>query len=86
MSPLNSRPGAPQSPDILGIDDRASRPRVQALGVRLPDEVEGEVVRRGDIRPVADAGHPFSIGGLQTPALRSHSNWVTNITLRYFFF
>ncbi|WP_242341233.1 MULTISPECIES: hypothetical protein [unclassified Anaeromyxobacter] len=31
-------------------------------------------------------GHPFDIGGLQTPALRDHSRWVTNITLRYFFF
>ncbi|HSD19782.1 MAG TPA: hypothetical protein VLC54_07090 [Anaeromyxobacter sp.] len=31
-------------------------------------------------------GHPFDIGGLETPALRDHNRWVTNITLRYFFF
>jgi hypothetical protein len=30
-------------------------------------------------------GHPFDIGGLRTPALRDGANWVTNITLRYFF-
>jgi hypothetical protein len=31
-------------------------------------------------------GHPFDIGGLETPALRDRDRWVTNITLRYFFF
>jgi hypothetical protein len=31
-------------------------------------------------------GHPFDIGGIHTPALRSRTSWVTNITLRYFFF
>ncbi len=31
-------------------------------------------------------GHPFDIGGIQTPAQRNGSSWVTNITLRYFFF
>jgi hypothetical protein len=31
-------------------------------------------------------GHPFDIGGLETPALREDDRWVTNITLRYFFF
>ncbi|MGC3996553.1 MAG: hypothetical protein QM767_03060 [Anaeromyxobacter sp.] len=31
-------------------------------------------------------GHPFDIGGLETPALRSNSTWVTNVTLRWFFF
>ncbi len=31
-------------------------------------------------------GHPFDIGGLETAALRSGAKWVTNITLRYFFF
>ena len=30
-------------------------------------------------------GHPFDIGGLETEALRNGSSWVTNITLRYFF-
>jgi outer membrane protein assembly factor BamA len=30
-------------------------------------------------------GHPYSIGGLQTPALQDHTSWVTNVTLRYFF-
>jgi len=31
-------------------------------------------------------GHPWDIGGLVTPALESHERWVTNITLRWFFF
>jgi outer membrane protein assembly factor BamA len=31
-------------------------------------------------------GRPFDIGGLQTPAIRDNARWVTNITLRYFFF
>jgi hypothetical protein len=31
-------------------------------------------------------GRPFDIGGLETPALRDGSSWVTNVTLRYFFF
>ncbi len=30
-------------------------------------------------------GHPFDIGGLETEALRNGARWVTNITLRYFF-
>ncbi|WP_242394371.1 hypothetical protein [Anaeromyxobacter oryzisoli] len=31
-------------------------------------------------------GHPFRIGGVDTPALVNHDSWVTNVTLRYFFF
>jgi outer membrane protein assembly factor BamA len=31
-------------------------------------------------------GHPFDIGGVETPAMRSGDSWVTNVTLRYFFF
>jgi hypothetical protein len=31
-------------------------------------------------------GYPFDIGGLQTPAMLAGDHWVTNITLRYFFF
>ena len=31
-------------------------------------------------------GHPFDIGGIKTPAIRSGTSWVTNLTLRYFFF
>ncbi|HZZ85412.1 MAG TPA: hypothetical protein VFE30_12815 [Anaeromyxobacteraceae bacterium] len=31
-------------------------------------------------------GHPFDIKGQRTPAMISHTPWVTNITLRYFFF
>ena len=31
-------------------------------------------------------GHPWDIGGLRTPAIQDHARWVTNITLRYFFF
>jgi len=31
-------------------------------------------------------GHPFDIGGLPTPALLAGDKWVTNFTIRYFFF
>jgi hypothetical protein len=31
-------------------------------------------------------GHPYDIGGLVTPALARGDRWVTNFTLRYFFF
>ncbi|WP_248342925.1 hypothetical protein [Anaeromyxobacter paludicola] len=31
-------------------------------------------------------GHPFDIKGQKTPAMIDHTSWVTNITLRYFFF
>jgi hypothetical protein len=31
-------------------------------------------------------GHPFDIGGVRTPALQRGSSWVTNVTLRYFFY
>jgi hypothetical protein len=31
-------------------------------------------------------GHPFDIGGQVTPAQRTGDSWVTNVTLRYFFF
>ncbi|HET9551430.1 MAG TPA: hypothetical protein VFP50_00540 [Anaeromyxobacteraceae bacterium] len=31
-------------------------------------------------------GHPYRIGGLETPALRFGDRWVTNFTIRYFFF
>ena len=31
-------------------------------------------------------GHPFDIGGQETPAQQDGRNWVTNVTLRYFFF
>ena len=30
-------------------------------------------------------GHPFDIGGQQTPAQQDGESWVTNVTLRYFF-
>jgi hypothetical protein len=31
-------------------------------------------------------GHPWDIGGRETDALRFHERWVTNVTLRWFFF
>ncbi len=31
-------------------------------------------------------GHPFDIGGVETPALAAGDSWVTNVTLRYLFF
>jgi hypothetical protein len=31
-------------------------------------------------------GHPFRIGGIETQAMIDGTRWVTNVTLRYFFF
>ncbi len=31
-------------------------------------------------------GHPYRIGGVETPALADGQGWVTNVTLRYLFF
>jgi hypothetical protein len=31
-------------------------------------------------------GHPFDIGGEQTPAMLSGTRWVTNVSLRLLFF
>jgi hypothetical protein len=31
-------------------------------------------------------GHPFDVGGQPTPALVTHTSWVTNFTMRWFFF
>ncbi|HET6412882.1 MAG TPA: hypothetical protein VFG53_12550 [Anaeromyxobacter sp.] len=31
-------------------------------------------------------GHPFDIGGITTPALATHEQWVTNFTIRYLWF
>jgi hypothetical protein len=31
-------------------------------------------------------GHPFDVGGLRTEALATRTRWVTNVTMRYFFF
>ena len=31
-------------------------------------------------------GHPFDVGGVETPALAERQRWVTNLTLRYLFF
>ena len=31
-------------------------------------------------------GHPYDIGGLETPAMTFNDRWVMNMTLRYFFF
>jgi hypothetical protein len=31
-------------------------------------------------------GHPWSIGGIATPAIHFREKWVTNVTLRWFFF
>ncbi len=30
-------------------------------------------------------GHPFDVGGIETPAMQDGARWVTNVTLRYFF-
>jgi hypothetical protein len=67
--------GNPSPPSALGFWD--SRTLTGVLGLNV---LFGPLLFR------IHFGHPFDIGGVRTPALRTHSSWVTNLTLRYFFF
>jgi hypothetical protein len=75
--PLN--PGDPNSAPISCRDSGAwdSRTLTGVLGFNV---LFGPLLLR------VHFGHPIDIGGLETPALRAGDDWVTNITLRYFFF
>jgi hypothetical protein len=57
-----------------------------AWGSRTLTGVLGVNVLFGPLLLRIHFGHPFDIGGLKTPALLDHNHWVTNVTLRYFFF
>ncbi len=67
--------GNPSPPSALGFWD--SRTLTGVLGLNV---LFGPLLLR------VHFGHPFDIGGIRTPALQAGSSWVTNITLRYFFF
>jgi hypothetical protein len=82
--------------DFGGVFDRWSTrttgdpaaPRVQpgAWESRTLAGVLGVNVLFGPLLLRVHFGHPFDIGGVETPAMRSGTSWVTNVTLRYFFF
>jgi hypothetical protein len=70
-----------------GVDPRLALPRnLSPWDVRTLSGVLGFNVLFGPLLLRVHFGHPFDIGGIRTPAQQLGSNWVTNITLRYFFF
>jgi WD40-like Beta Propeller Repeat len=81
--------------DFGGVFDRWStrasatdpllRRDVGAWDARTLTGVLGVNVLFGPLLLRVHFGHPYDIGGIQTPALRQGTNWVTNVTLRYFF-
>jgi hypothetical protein len=72
-------PVDPRASDALPID-------LSPWDVRTLTGVLGVNVLFGPLLLRVHFGHPFDIGGIVTPAQRQGSSWVTNITLRYFFF
>ncbi|HEX9402139.1 MAG TPA: hypothetical protein VF912_18680 [Anaeromyxobacter sp.] len=66
-------------------DGTLRRQDVGAWDARTLTGVLGVNVLFGPLLLRVHFGHPYSIGGLETPALRDHTSWVTNVTLRYFF-
>jgi hypothetical protein len=81
--------------DFGGVFDRwtsvaspTGTPRRRDLGAwdsRTLTGVLGFNVLFGPLLLRVHFGHPYDIGGLETPAMRQHTGWVTNVTLRYFF-
>jgi hypothetical protein len=70
---------APQS------DGTVRRQDLGAWDTRTLTGVLGVNVLFGPLLLRVHFGHPYDIGGLETPALRAGDSWVTNITLRWFF-
>jgi hypothetical protein len=68
-----------------GRDPGASFVTPGAWDSRTLTGVLGVNVLLGPILMRVHFGHPFDIDGLETPALLLGDDWVTNITLRYFF-
>lgn len=68
-------------------DGNAVRPSdLGAWDVRTLTGVLGVNMLFGPLLLRVHFGHPFDIKGVRTPALRDGASWVTNVTLRYFFF
>jgi hypothetical protein len=65
---------------------RSGEPEPGAWNARTLTGVLGVNVLFGPLLLRVHFGHPFDIGGVETPAMEDGTNWVTNITLRYFFF
>ena len=76
--------------DFGGVfDDWGRTPRngnLDAWDRRTLTGVLGTNVLFGPLLLRVHFGHPFRIGGVETPAMRDGARWVTNVTLRYFFF
>ncbi len=66
-------------------DGTLLRQDVGAWDARTLTGVLGVNVLFGPLLLRVHFGHPYSIGGIETPALRRGAGWVTNVTLRYFF-
>ncbi len=67
------------------LDGTVHRQDLGAWDTRTLTGVLGVNVLFGPLLLRVHFGHPYDIGGLETPALRNHASWVTNVTLRYFF-
>jgi hypothetical protein len=79
--------------DFGGVFDRwesgrdgAGNPLPGAWDSRTLTGVLGVNVLFGPLLLRVHFGHPWDIGGLVTPALFFGEKWVTNVTLRWFFF
>jgi len=68
-----------------GRDPGASFVTPGAWDSRTLTGVLGVNVLLGPILLRVHFGHPYDIDGLETPAMKYGDDWVTNITLRYFF-
>jgi hypothetical protein len=79
--------------DFGGVFDRWQTGR-DASGYELPGAwdartltgVLGVNMLFGPLLLRVHFGHPWDIGGRETPALHFHEKWVTNVTLRWFLF
>ena len=76
--------------DFGGVFDDWNRTpqngNVDAWDRRTLTGVLGTNVLFGPLLLRVHFGHPFRIGGIETPAMQEGTRWVTNVTLRYFFF
>jgi hypothetical protein len=69
-----------------GVDGVLRRTDLGAWDSRTLTGVLGVNVLFGPLLLRVHFGRPFDIGGLETEALAFQRSWVTNVTLRYFFF
>ena len=67
------------------VPGAVTRADVGAWDARTLTGVLGVNVLFGPLLLRVHFGHPYDIGGFETPALRDHHSWMTNVTLRYFF-